>query len=340
MSKEEQPGSQHPETETVSESSFSEEHSLSELHKADEHNFLQSSLLDESNVKETCEFSKVTEEDVSEEFTFDEGETVDNSSYGEELIEPSTDEELRIWRYPESKAKESVTAGEKQLFTEDNKGVLKSLGQDKEKGESSINHEKLTDTQCAEFSSSADVSRESGFPKQQEGEKPEIGHDVDNSAKGKMDSSESWCEEMPNQNDDTFQQTQESQAVHVKSEAQALEEKQSGNADLSRNAEDVDLTSGISQIHGTSRAQSSADIQGSDSHEVETDSTDGREDVVDGLTAETHQTESSRKVTFILEPELINSSSLTESDISMESRTETSLSGEASLKRYEHLGFL
>lgn len=342
MNKEEQPGSQHPETQTVLELSFSEEHSLSELHKADKHNFLQSSLLDESNVKETCEISKVTEVDMSEGFTFDEGETMDNSSYGEELMEPSTDEELRIWRYPRCRAEESVTAGEKQVFTKENEGVLKSPREDKEKGDGSINYQKLTDIKDVECGSSADVSSEfSGFPKQQEDEKPEIGRGVDNPAsyEGKIESSEGCCEKMPTGND-TFQQSQESQAVHVKYEAQALEETQSGNADHWRNAEDVDLPSGISQIYRNDTAQSSTDIKGSDSYEMEISSTDGRQDVVDGLTAETHKTESSRKVTFILEPELINSSTLTESDTSMESRTETSLSGETSLQSYEHLGLL
>uniref|UniRef100_A0A3Q3AYE7 Anillin, actin binding protein 2 n=1 Tax=Kryptolebias marmoratus TaxID=37003 RepID=A0A3Q3AYE7_KRYMA len=109
MNKKEQPGSQQPEAQTVLELSFNEEHSLSELHRADEQNIFQSSLLDESNVKDRREVSKVTEVDRSEGFTFDEDETMENSSYGEELIEPSTDEELRIWRYPQCRAEEFVT---------------------------------------------------------------------------------------------------------------------------------------------------------------------------------------------------------------------------------------
>lgn len=339
MTKEEQTGSQHPKAQNVLELSFNDEHSSSELHKADEHNFLQSSLLDESNVNSEV---PVTEVDSSEVFTFDEDETMETSSYGEELIEPSTDEELRVWRYPQSSADESVTAREERASTKE-EGGLEPPREDKEEEDGSNSYFKPTDIQNVKLSSSAEVSSETaGFPKQQEAdeyskkEKLEVENGLGNSVKEKsvlrsnrvkVKSSEGSCEEVVTQND-ALQLSQESQEVSVKH--QALEETQSENADDEKNAEGVQL-SVKSQTYEHDGAQGSTEIQVSDSHD-EISSADGKQNVVDGLMAEMHNTESSRKVTFVLEPELINSSALTESNTSLESRTETSLSGETSLK--------
>lgn len=349
MTKEEQPGSQHPKAQNVLELSFNDEHSLSELQKADEHDFLQSSLLDESSVKKISDICEVpvAEVDSSEGFTFDEDE-MEKSSCGEELIEPSTDEELRVWRYPQSSAEESVTAREKLVSTKEEEGGLESPRDDTEKGDGSNSYFKPTDFQNVRFGSSAEVSGETaGFPKQQEAdkynsekEKLEVENGLDGSVEEKSDlssdrvkikSSDGSCEEILTQND-ALQHSQESQAVGVKYEAQALEETQSENADNEKTAEGVVLPSVKSQTYGHDGAQGATVIQVSNLHEMETNSVEGKQDVVDGLMSEMHTTESSRKVTFILEPELINSSTLTESDTSLETRTETSLSGETSLK--------
>lgn len=334
MTKEEQPGSQHPKAQNVLELSFNDEHSSSELHKADEPNFLQSSLLEESNVN--------SEVDSSEVFTgtFDEDEPMEKSSYGEELIEPSTDEELRVWRYPQSSADESVTAREKLVSTKEEEGGLEPP---REEGDGSNSYFKPTDFQNVEFSSSAEVSSETaGFSKQQEAdeyskkEKLEVENSLGSSVKEKsglrsngveITSSEGSCEEMVTQNN-ALQHSQKSQEVSVKH--QTLEETQSENADDEKNAEGVQL-SAKSQTCEHDGAQGSTEIQVSDSLD-EISSADGKQNVVDGLMAEMHNTERSRKVTFVLEPELINSSTLTESNTSLESRTETSLSGETSLK--------
>lgn len=69
--------------------------------------------------------------------------------------------------------------------------------------------------------------------------------------------------------------------------------------------------------------------------EIEQAAVDGSQGVVDRLTKNTHESEggeSSKKVTFILEPELINDSTLSETNTSMESRADTSVSGENSKK--------
>lgn len=208
------------------------ENSLSELHTADKHSFLQSTLLDESNPRETSEVSRVTEEERSEVYVFADDETMEGSTCGEEGIEPSTDEELRVWRYPQGKGSVDESAREGQ-----------------EEGISLRNQSKAADVKDApelEFS-----DKTGGFVEEQE-------------------------------------------------------DKKSG---------------------GKVEAQGSYEIQTSDSHGEEKNSAEGRKNVIDGPKAD-----GSKKVTFILEPELINSSLLSEGGVSSESRSDTVLSGERSLK--------
>ncbi|MED6248709.1 hypothetical protein ATANTOWER_003890, partial [Ataeniobius toweri] len=265
LNKEEQPGSHHPEGQTVLKLSFSEEHSLSELHAADKNSFLQSTLLDESNAKETSHVSIVTEEERSEVFTFNDDETMEGSTYGEEEIEPSTDEELRVWRYPQRKVSvdEEAISEKKEVFTKDNEEDLEVTREGKENGSSFTNN----------VAPDLDVSNKTaGFFKQQEDEniRPEEESEGDNGV------------------DDSLKRKSALQD-------EALREKSSYNAVYERNAENV-----------------------AQPHEGERGSAEGRKDVV--------KAESSKKVTFILEPELINSSALSESDVSAESKAETSLS--------------
>lgn len=78
----------------------------------------------------------------------------------------------------------------------------------------------------------------------------------------------------------------------------------------------------------TNGSQSLTEIQASDPQEIQQHSDNGRLEAGDNLTVG----KVSKKVSFILEPELINSSAFTESETSMESRAETSLSGETGLK--------
>ncbi|XP_047210274.1 anillin isoform X3 [Girardinichthys multiradiatus] len=265
LNKEEQPGSHYPEGQTVLKLSFSEEHSLSELHAADKNNFLQSTLLDESNAKETSHVSIVTKEERSEVFTFDDDETMEGSTYNEEEIEPSTDEELRVWRYPQREVSvdEEAISEKKEVFTKDKEEDLEVAREGKENRSSFTNN----------VAPDLDVSNKTaGFFKQQEDEKirPEEESEGDNSV------------------DDSLKRK-------LALQDEALREKSSYNAVYERNAENV-----------------------AQPHEGERGSAEGRKDVV--------KAESSKKVTFILEPELINSSALSESDVSAESKAETSLS--------------
>ncbi|XP_014825060.1 PREDICTED: actin-binding protein anillin-like isoform X2 [Poecilia mexicana] len=276
---EEQPRSQHPESQTVLKFSFSDEHSLSDLHTADKHSFLQSTLLDESNTKETSEVSRVTEVERSEVFPFDEDETMEGSTCGEE-IEPSTDEELREWRYPQG----NVSADEEErVFSEENEEEMEAAREGKEKESSLRNKSEPADDRSAP---DLDVSEKSaGFSEQQEDEKLR--------AEEKRSDGE-------NRVDDSLIRKS---ALKVKT----LREKPSET-----NFENE------TQPGGRDECQGSSEIQMSDSHQ-------GERAVLGGLKAE-----SSKKVTFILEPELINGSALSEGDASEESRADTSLSDSGS----------
>uniref|UniRef100_A0A3Q2PYY0 Anillin-like n=1 Tax=Fundulus heteroclitus TaxID=8078 RepID=A0A3Q2PYY0_FUNHE len=282
VNRDERPGSQ-----TVLKLSFSEENSLTELHAGDKNSFLQSTLLEELNVKETSQVSRVTEEERSEVFTFDD-ETMEGSTYGEGDIEPSTDEELREWRYPQQKVSgdEEATSVKNQGLTKDKEEYLETARGWKEKGSSLTNKIEPTDVEGA-----TDL-------------------DVPNKTAG-------FIEQQP---DDNFRPEGEN-AVDDSLKKKSLREKSSENAAHEVNTKNVAQHTMKALTDGKDQAQGSSGIQMSDSHEREKDSAEGRKGGVDGLKAG-----SSKKVTFILEPERINSSVLSESDVSTESRTETSLS--------------
>ncbi|XP_043980772.1 anillin isoform X3 [Gambusia affinis] len=285
---EEQPGSQHPESQTVLKLSFSDEHSLSDLHTSDKHSFLQSTLLDESNTKETSKVSRVTEVEKSEVFPFDEDETMEGSTCGEE-IEPSTDEELREWRYPQGNASADEEAiSEERVFSEEKEEEMEAAREEKEKRSSLRNEGDPADVRSAP---DLDVSEKTaGFGGQQEDEKlrpEEKRSDGDNRV------------------DDSL--TRKS-ALKTKT----LREKPSENAEHETSFENE------AQPGGRDECQGSSEIQMSDSHQ-------GERAVLGGL-----KTESSKKVTFFLEPELISGSPLPERNASEGSRADGSLSDSGS----------
>lgn len=283
-----------PESQTVLKLSFSEEHSLSELQAADKNSFLQSTLLEESNTKETSQvFRETEEEQISELFTFDGDETVEGSTCGEEEIEPSTDEELRVWRYPQQEVcvDEDAVLEKKQVFNKKDEPELSREGKENIDGAPDL-----------------DVSNKTAsFLQQQEAENK------------RLDEEKSEGED----------EVDDSLKKRPASKAETLEEKPS-TSDLEINSGIVAQPSVKNQTNEKDGAQGSSEIQMSVSYEEGKESTKGRKDVVDELTV--HKAERSKKVTFILEPELINRSVSSESDVSEESRAETSLSGETCLR--------
>ncbi|KAM7396309.1 hypothetical protein PAMP_019358 [Pampus punctatissimus] len=344
---------QQPEAQTVLHLTFSddqsfskapcgEDHNVSELPNGDEHTLLESAHTDESNMKQTGEVSKVTEQSRLEVFSLDEDEMIDDSLYNDEEIEPSTDEELRLWKYPPDKVckqEESVIAEDQEegvcIKEEREESELSRV--EKEKGSSADDHSKSSQVQDGECQI-GDVSAEC-FNTQE---------DVNPRSKETMTQDEKNTQGCPHE-DDGYQQSKQIQIVDSKDlesdrteeypfidVAQAMKETQTGNVKLKGNTENAAQSKAENEpsemyrndgAHSVTAGQVSDHLEETGEMEVEEEAVDGRQGIVDGLTEETHKAEAgeiSKKVTFILEPELINGSSISET--SMESRGETSLS--------------
>ncbi|XP_045894128.1 uncharacterized protein si:dkey-30c15.10 isoform X2 [Micropterus dolomieu] len=390
-------GPQQPQTQSVlklsfsedqsfSRSSFGEDQNVSELPIGEEQSLLEST--EDSYMKETGEVSKVTEQGGSEEFSVEEFDDLDGSSYSEDVIEPSTDEESRSWRYPQHKVcKEEESIVEEQeeyACVKEERVDLESTRVGKDKGGSVADHSEPSDSQDGECYL-GDVSAEiADSSEMQKDEKPRLEEqDLE---------SESWLDdpvkdqstlnegavtgdidiftikqdqkdrEGCTHKDDVCQQSKGIQTVNIKEEnmnlesdrrgqksgvkqteasrfacvAEALIETQTGYTQFERNIEDVAKPKAETQakspdINGSDGGQCLIEAQVSEPllerEEMEQDAE--RQGAVNAATGETYNTEggeSSKKVTFILEPELINDSTLSETNTSMESRAETSVS--------------
>lgn len=398
-------GSQQPQTQAILMLSFSEDQSfsrapfgkdqnVSELSTGDEQSLLESINPDESNMKETGEVSEVIEQGGSEVFSVEEVEEIDGSSYSEEVIEPSTDEELRLWRYPQDKVykeEESIIVEEQEedvCVKEEEEGELESSRVGKEKGGSVAHHSGPSDIQdgeCYFGNVSAEIAgviaevesesrlddsvKDQSTLNRDQGNIESCVRCYEEAVTGDIDikQDEKDTEGFSTRKDDVCQQSKEIQTVNIKEEdmdlesdrggpngtvkqteaspfadvAQALKATQTGYTEFERNIEDVAKpkveTEAVSS--DSDGAQCLTEVQVPDhlleTEEMEQDAIDERQGVVYGLTGEIHSTEggeSSKKVTFILEPELINDSTLSETNTSMESRAETSMSGENSNK--------
>lgn len=411
---EKQLGSQQSQTQTVLKLSFSEDQSFSKapfgedqnvLPRGDEQSLLESINPDKSNIKETGGVSKVTEQNRSEVFSFEE---VDGSSYSEDGIEPSTDEELRLWRYPKDKVckeEESILAEEQEedVCAKEKEGEFESSRVENEKGGSvrdCFEPSDIQDGECYLGNVSAKIGGSSEMQEDEKSRPEEVELEAesclddsveDQSTLNRDQGNIKSCEECyegavtgaldiftikQDQNDtegcthkdSVCQQSKEIQTVNVKEEdidlesdrsgprsrvnqtaaspfadvAQALKETQTEYIELERNIEDVakpkvEILAKSSDIDVSDGTQCLTGVQASDhlleTEDMEQEAADERQGVVYGMKRENHRAlggVSSKKVTFILEPELINDSILSETNTSMESRAETSMSGENS----------
>ncbi|XP_026028383.1 anillin, actin binding protein 2 isoform X2 [Astatotilapia calliptera] len=369
---EEQPGPQQPEGQTVLKLSFSEDHSffkapsgedqnMSDLTASNEQSFSELTLPHESNVKETSQESTVSEEGSSDMLAFEDDEKMDSSCCSDGEIEPSTDEELRMWRYPQS----TVCMEEESAIDEVHEACVKDV-----QGESSqMNKEKTDENEPTDIQDDGPRSvstKTAGCSEIQKDDKSKPESCLENSMRGKCtldrdkESMESCKEgsqglltadsdvltikqeqkemELCSQYDDAAEQSKETQTVCIKEESDStcsdggkralptsFENEQNEHAGLEGNLEDeaqpvVKPKGALTEADG---AQTSAEIQPSDHLEVGQESVDERVNLDVSLTEDTHKRgESSKKVSFILEPEFINSSGVSDNNTS----TETALS--------------
>lgn len=408
---EEHAGPQQPESQTVLMLSFSEDQSFSKTSfgenqnvSGDEHSLLDSTHPEELDMKEIYEVSKVTEQSVSEMLSLEDDEKIDDSSSMEEEIEPSTDEELRLWRYPQHNVykDEELNIADRQEGMHANEEEALPLSRvEAESGGHVVADNDHSDTQGDEFDVSTFSAEISGSPELQEDEK--VGQEADEVESDVKCLDDSLIDQSPLNRDqenlelfkgcdegaatedtNTFttrqdqkhteesthidgvwQYSKESQTVNIKEEdmdlesvrtapntkvkemevssfsdvAQVLKDTQTGNTDVERKDEDVAQLETKTYVEPSDidthvAAQSVTEAKTSEhmleTEEMEQEAVDEGKGVKHGLTEETHRAEgreSSKKVTFILEPELIN-----DTNNSVESRTETSTSGENSKK--------
>ncbi|XP_032378192.1 anillin-like isoform X2 [Etheostoma spectabile] len=251
---EKQLGSQRPHTQTVLKLSFSEDQTFSRAPFGDEQSLLESTH--ESNMKDTVKVSTVVEQEKFEVFSFEE---IDGSINSEEGIEPSTDEELRSWRYPQDKV-----CNEENVSVKEEKRECELSRVEKETRVSVSDHSEPLDTQegeCELGDASAEIA---GSSEMQEDKKP----------RPDADGSESCLD------------------ASVKHQSNLNTKSCEGFTAMKLNQKDT-----REYTHRKDMRQQS-----------------------------TEGGESSKKVTFVLVPELINDSTLSEASTSMESRTEISMS--------------
>ncbi|XP_041652548.1 anillin isoform X2 [Cheilinus undulatus] len=341
---EEQLRSQKSQMKTVMQLSFSEDQSffntplgekqnLSELPTEDDQSLLECTYSEESNVKETSVNCRENGTDRSEANFFD------CSSHNEEAIETSTEEELRLWRYPQECKEESVLNEEE--------GALKPSSVEEEKGGSNSDGTEPSGNASSESVSSY-VMMENDKPEEdtsKEGvESCEDCNDRADDFNTEQDRSDT---EECTQKDDACQQSAEIQTASTKGDVNDLESTRRdtsnevnhiqtdvGQAYLERNTEyvtkpEVETEVESSDTDGCEAAHTLTEIQASDVHlnveEIEQAVLEERQQDA-GETLREEGGESSKKVSFILEPELINDAHLSETTASMEARVEESLS--------------
>lgn len=290
---------------SFSRAAFSEDQNVSELPTADEQSFLEETFPEESKEK----VSKISAEDRSESCSLE--EKIDSSSYSEGEIEPSTDEELKMWRYPEGK-----TCEDQEMCVKDEEGGdfvhLKEPTDIWDGGCSSPAHEVTGDYGIKEDEKPQPEEDESLLDDQENTGFPEVCQDEGETDVFTIKQEQKEMEGSP-LSEDTFDQTNESQ-TDVAEEDMDLE---SAGTDSNLEGNNADAQVDLSDVTDGARSFTEHPDMGRGSGERKRDVLEVSDKAEGG--------ESSKKVTFILEPELIGSPTLSEA-------TESSLSGESSLK--------
>ncbi|XP_058502486.1 anillin, actin binding protein 2 isoform X1 [Solea solea] len=314
-------------------------------------------------------FSTVPEQSSPESFLLEEDEPMDDDSiFNEEEIEPSTDEEFKLWRYPQDKVckeEESLLSDEMQeeLCAQEEKGVMKSSLKAEEKAVNVASN----DSKCLGEVSS-EITSSSGL---QEDEKPkaEETQSTLNRDQVNMESFEPHKEEATSGDPDIFTILQDQKDakgfIYKEDVCQQSEDIQTVDDEvkpIESNGKVKQIVScpvvaeseiqavGIGRQRNTEavaqpKAEQPLDINANDTalglteakvsdcvltEKMEQESADERKGCLHGQSDETHKAEeggeSRKKVTFILEPEFIDVSALSQTSNSVEHMAETSFS--------------
>ncbi|XP_035498388.2 anillin isoform X5 [Scophthalmus maximus] len=311
---EERLGDEEPET--VLELSFSEDQSFSKTSFNDEQRVSDDELMliettgpHESNKKENDEVSIVREQSRAEIFSFEDETMDDESSYNDEEIEPSTDEECRLWKYPQYKAckkEQSVMSEQLQedLCAEEEEADLQSFGEE-EKGFGSVaGHRDPSDIQefeCCLGDVSAEIAGSSELQEYEKSRPEEDSHKASPFEDVTLIAKRTDYIELQRKTENVAQP-----------KAEAYDEP----VDIAINNSALSLTE--VQVSGCILTE-----------DMEQEALDERQGVINRPPDDTHKAEggeSLKKVAFVLEPELINDSSQSDARTSLGSRAVTSMS--------------
>ncbi|XP_068595054.1 anillin, actin binding protein 2 [Brachionichthys hirsutus] len=287
--------------------SFSEEQSFSREpcreDQNDEQSFLESTLREESNIKEMVSVPKGAERGSSEVFSFDEMDQSQSLSYGEEEMEPSTDEELRSWRYPRD-------LGCQEDESRSAEGQVEDMSARMEEGSVGGSCE-VWGIQDGE----GDVCKGRKPRPGDDGVESESPPDVFVTSRDQATSNKHLGGVDSSKRTDSADATEQEPSVSAGSQSLTLHIEDDGKENITGATNDEDGTSSKSEV----RAEVSDIGVQCLTEEPEPDAVGGGRPFAHGLS---DGGESSKRVSFLLEPELINDSIQSPIDTSTESRAD------------------
>uniref|UniRef100_A0A3B3DT44 Anillin, actin binding protein 2 n=1 Tax=Oryzias melastigma TaxID=30732 RepID=A0A3B3DT44_ORYME len=269
------------------------------------------------------EVSKLTENESSE--VFEKDETMEDSSLEDEQIEPSTDEELKMWRYPQDHLLAEDQTNEDN--TNDKELESYKVG----KGEfHPTDLDEPADVKTEERSSPADVSAKiSEFSESRDDDefKPKEEDSLKEESHFRMERDEESCSGVAG--DFAIKQESEGSVPHGSGQTERNKKSQTfGDGTQTKKTELDDGSKLKDQTESPKYDGVQALTETSDPEKRAEKSVCGEQGVKEETTesGEVEGKGASKKVTFVLEPELIQSSDLSESDTSIQSGADSSLS--------------
>ncbi|XP_074533005.1 anillin, actin binding protein 2 isoform X2 [Halichoeres trimaculatus] len=322
------PRPQKPQTQTVLMLSFSEDQSfssmplceeqnVSELPTGEDQSLLECTSVEEFNIMKAGRGSGADKKVRSEGISVEETEEKNCSAHHEERMETSTDEEQRLWRYPSECEEESVLAQQQaggEVCAKEEEAMLDSSEVEEQSGGSAADHRELSDLLYGECERSENVSAEiANTSEMMEDEEPER----DKLGSERMVSS-AGCSE---NRGDIFTTVQDENSPGASSdeddESQVQKETQTVGVDEESDRRNLKPSQSMRKVQ-----MSDVCLEKEETEQAVTDERQG--DVED--TQEREEGDSSKKVSFILEHELISDPAPSDTNASLESRIERRVS--------------
>ncbi|RVE72304.1 hypothetical protein OJAV_G00060520 [Oryzias javanicus] len=288
------------------------------LSLSDDINSTEFTSFEELDKKEE-EVSKLTANRSSE--VFDKDETMEDSSLWDEQIEPSTDEELKMWRYPQDGLPVEDETDENNTSTNDKELQSSKVG----KGEFyPMDLDEPADVQTEEHSSPADVSLQSQDddklkPKEEDSlkEEPHFRNErAEESCSGVAGEDFAIKRESEGSRPHGFERPERNRKCPTFTDGTRTKKTQLDAGSKLKDQTESPKYAGVQALTEMSDPQSS--------EERAENSVCGEQGVEEETPENGEGKGASKKVTFVLEPELIQSSDLSESDASIQAGADSS----------------